>query len=110
VEGGGARGRAAWAVARRDARRTASPNAGWPMAAMAGALGVELEKAGHYRLNAGGAAPTAETVARADRLLTLAAAGAAGLTLVLRWGCVHKFASSNGQRRQGSRARTGKAR
>jgi len=33
-------GRGAWRVARRDHRRTASPNAGWPMAAMTGALGV----------------------------------------------------------------------
>ncbi|RCW86643.1 adenosylcobinamide-phosphate synthase CbiB [Paracoccus lutimaris] len=34
--------RAAWAVMRRDARRHRSPNAGWPEAAMAGALGVRL--------------------------------------------------------------------
>ena len=34
----------------RDHARTASPNAGWTMSGMAGALGVELEKAGHYRL------------------------------------------------------------
>jgi len=31
-----------WAVMRRDARRHASPNAGWTEAAMAGALGVRL--------------------------------------------------------------------
>src|SRR3989441_6002964 len=37
---------------RRDRRRTASPNAGWTMAAMAGALGVTLEKPGAYRLGA----------------------------------------------------------
>jgi adenosylcobinamide-phosphate synthase len=37
-------------VAWRDHGRTASPNAGWPMAAMAGALGVGLAKRGHYRL------------------------------------------------------------
>jgi adenosylcobinamide-phosphate synthase len=37
-------------VAWRDHGRTASPNAGWPMAAMAGALGVGLAKADHYRL------------------------------------------------------------
>ena len=30
--------------------RTASPNAGYPMAMMAALLGVELEKPGHYRL------------------------------------------------------------
>lgn len=37
VAGGGG-----WRVLRRDARRHASPNAGWPEAAMAGALGVRL--------------------------------------------------------------------
>ncbi len=35
---------------RRDAAKTESPNAGRPMAAMAGLLGVELAKPGHYRL------------------------------------------------------------
>lgn len=34
----------------RDHSRTASPNAGWTMSGMAGALGVELEKEGQYRL------------------------------------------------------------
>jgi adenosylcobinamide-phosphate synthase len=34
----------------RDGALTESPNAGRPMAAMAGLLGVELTKAGHYRL------------------------------------------------------------
>ncbi len=34
----------------RDHRLTASPNAGWTMSGMAGALGVALEKVGHYRL------------------------------------------------------------
>ena len=42
----------AWRTLRRDHRRTASPNAGWPMSAMAGALGVRLEKPGAYRLGA----------------------------------------------------------
>jgi adenosylcobinamide-phosphate synthase len=35
-------GAGGWAVMRRDARTHASPNAGWPEAAMAGALGVAL--------------------------------------------------------------------
>jgi len=34
--------RGAWRVLRRDARRHRSPNAGWPEAAMAGALGLRL--------------------------------------------------------------------
>jgi adenosylcobinamide-phosphate synthase len=40
----------AWRVAWRDHARTASPNAGWTMGAMAGALGVGLEKRGTYRI------------------------------------------------------------
>lgn len=32
----------AWRILRRDARKAASPNAGWPEAALAGALGVRL--------------------------------------------------------------------
>ena len=35
-------GRAAWRIARRDSRHHRSPNAGWPEAAMAGALNVRL--------------------------------------------------------------------
>ncbi|MGI8915925.1 MAG: adenosylcobinamide-phosphate synthase CbiB [Chloroflexota bacterium] len=46
------RAKATWRMARRDHQQTASPNAGWPMSAMAGALGVELEKIGNYRLGA----------------------------------------------------------
>ncbi|MDP2931712.1 MAG: cobalamin biosynthesis protein [Chloroflexota bacterium] len=42
--------RRAWQVMLRDRRKTASPNAGWTMSAMAGALGVQLEKIGYYRL------------------------------------------------------------
>src|SRR5690606_37924484 len=38
----GADAQAAWAAARGDAARHASPNAGWPEAAMAGAPGVGL--------------------------------------------------------------------
>lgn len=43
----GARGKA-WAVMARDARKHASPNAGWTEAAMAGALGVRLGGEVHY--------------------------------------------------------------
>ncbi len=40
LAGGSARG--AWAAVRRDARRHRSPNAGWPEAAFAGALHLQL--------------------------------------------------------------------
>ncbi|MBI3768387.1 MAG: cobalamin biosynthesis protein CobD [Deltaproteobacteria bacterium] len=42
--------RRGWLILRRDGFKTESPNAGRPMAAMAGLLGVELEKEGHYTL------------------------------------------------------------
>jgi len=54
-----------------DRRRTASPNAGWTMAAMAGALGVLLEKPGAYRLGAG-ELPVVEDVDRSLRVLAAA--------------------------------------
>ena len=74
----------AWRVARRDAGLTDSPNAGWPMAAMAGALGVELEKVGHYRLGAGGVVADASLIARADRVVAIAAVFAVALAWVGR--------------------------
>ena len=40
----------AWKIARRDHKKTPSRNHGWPMAAMAGALRVQLEKPGQYIL------------------------------------------------------------
>jgi adenosylcobinamide-phosphate synthase len=41
----------------REARRTPSPNGGWPMAAMAMVLGVRLGKPGVYVLNGNAAGP-----------------------------------------------------
>ena len=43
-------GRNAWRVMLLEHGKTESPNAGWPMGAMAGALRVRLEKAGAYSL------------------------------------------------------------
>ncbi len=40
----------AWKIAYRDNKKTPSRNHGWPMAAMAGALRVQLEKPGQYIL------------------------------------------------------------
>ena len=63
----GGRGARVWA---RDHRRTSSPNAGHPMSAFAGALGVRLDKRGPdgqplYVLHADGRAPNAADVRRA---------------------------------------------
>lgn len=69
-------------IAWRDHHLTASPNAGWPMAAAAGALDVELVKHEHYVLGAGSKEPTSNAVARCERLVLLTAgAGLAGLML-----------------------------
>jgi adenosylcobinamide-phosphate synthase len=40
----------AWRMAKRDHRKTPSRNHGWPMAAVAGALRIQLEKPGQYIL------------------------------------------------------------
>jgi adenosylcobinamide-phosphate synthase len=67
-------GRHAWRTARREHRKTESPNAGWPIAAMAGALDTRLEKVGHYMLGEGKAPLVPETINRAVSLFSLAAA------------------------------------
>ncbi len=63
---------------RRYRHRTASPNAGWTMAAAAGALGVRLEKAGAYTLG-GGQEPRAGDIRRARRLVAIVAGMGAAL-------------------------------
>ena len=42
------RGEASWSMCWRDARKHSSPNRGWPEAAMAGALGIQLGGANEY--------------------------------------------------------------
>lgn len=61
--------RAAWQICRRDAARTASPNAGHPMAAAAGALGVQLEKVDHYTLGDARTPVTPATIRRAETMV-----------------------------------------
>jgi adenosylcobinamide-phosphate synthase len=62
------RGRPVLAGLRREARRTPSPNSGWPMAAMALLLDVRLGKPGVYVLNAAGQTPRPPDIARAISL------------------------------------------
>ncbi len=85
-----AAGRLAWTVARRDARRHRSPNAGWPEAAMAGALNVRLSGPRVYGdriadepwLNPGAPDPTPANLDRALAIYRRAVA-IAGVALAL---------------------------
>lgn len=63
-----------WADVHRLARVTPSPNGGWPMGAMALALGVRLAKHGVYVLNAEGRAAQADDTRRAVDLASKAIA------------------------------------
>ena len=66
----------------RDRYKTTSPNAGHPMSAAAGALGVALEKVRQYRLGEGGREPSPDDIPRARRL-TVVAASIASIGLVV---------------------------
>jgi adenosylcobinamide-phosphate synthase len=70
-------------VALRDGSRTPSPNAGWPMAAMAGALGVKLTKRDVYSLNVSGRRAKPADIGRACRIVLAASSIAAMLVDVL---------------------------
>jgi adenosylcobinamide-phosphate synthase len=64
--------RESWRILQRDKAKTRSLNAGWTMSAMAGALGVQLEKSGHYTLgDKGDISP--EHIRRALRVMELTA-------------------------------------
>jgi len=80
----GADPRQAWRALRRDHAQTESPNAGYPMSAIAGALGIRLEKVEHYCLNGGRRAPQADDIVRAERVVALALAMAACLCILVK--------------------------
>lgn len=77
----------AWRAMRRDHRRTPSPNAGWTMSAVAGALDVRLEKRGIYAIG-GTRAASPDSVDLALRLLNTGAL-VWGLGAVAITGVVH---------------------
>jgi adenosylcobinamide-phosphate synthase len=79
------------AVAWRDCSQCDSPNAGWPMGAMAGLLGVRLEKKGQYIL--GGkdtATPPGVSSIRLGQSVAQLAGGLAVVVAVLVCACVTK--------------------
>jgi len=62
----------AWRIMLRDRARTASPNAGYPMSAMAGALDAQLEKTSHYVLGDATRTLTPATILQSIRVLFIA--------------------------------------
>jgi adenosylcobinamide-phosphate synthase len=76
------------AIWKRDGRKTESPNAGRPMAAMAGLLRVQLEKVGHYRLGDPAEALNVGKIDDAWRIVMLGAGIGAGL-VALALGALH---------------------
>jgi len=62
----------AWRIMRRAHAVTESPPAGWTMAAAAGALGVQLEKPGFYKLGDADGLLAPAAIADASRLVVLA--------------------------------------
>jgi adenosylcobinamide-phosphate synthase len=76
-----ARGRVTLGHLWREARKTPSPNGGWPMAAMALALNVRLHKPGVYELNPAGRLPEPQDTLSAVSL----SRWAGGLGLLMPW-------------------------
>ena len=70
-------------VLARDGRRTESPNAGQPMAAMAGLLGVELTKRGQYKLGDALVRLEPSQIDRASRVVRLASVLAVIVTILI---------------------------
>jgi adenosylcobinamide-phosphate synthase len=67
----------------KEGHHTESPNAGLTMAAMAGALGVKLEKVGHYILGMGLRPPTPADITKSIRIMKWVAAVSVLITFAL---------------------------
>lgn len=67
----------------RDAGTTDSPNAGYPMSAMAGAIEVELEKERQYRLGAGLRTPNSQDIQKSRHILAITVGLASAIFLLL---------------------------
>jgi adenosylcobinamide-phosphate synthase len=66
----------------RDGKKTESPNAGYPMAALAGALGTKFEKVNHYKLGNGEQTLTKEHVHSAISIMKLTSVLFFGIVIV----------------------------
>lgn len=75
--------RRGWHTALTERSFTASPNAGWTIGAIAGLLGVELEKPRHYRIGSGFPQPSAADIGASVRLVYIVAGLSALLALAI---------------------------
>jgi adenosylcobinamide-phosphate synthase len=66
--GSGFKATSFWTRLRHEACKTPSPNSGWPMAAMALVLNIQLSKPDVYTLNASGSAPNAADTQKSVKL------------------------------------------
>jgi adenosylcobinamide-phosphate synthase len=69
----------------RDHTLTSSPNAGHPMSAAAGVLGVSLEKKGHYLLGKGLRRPNADDIEQGRGLLWITASVSLVAVVAIQW-------------------------
>ena len=72
----------AWHIMLRDSRKTESPNAGLSMSAIAGALDIQLEKAGQYTLGNEHSPLSTGTLDASVHVITTAAALWTGLLII----------------------------
>eukprot|EP00536_Pseudo-nitzschia_multiseries_P013587 jgi/Psemu1/35735/gm1.35735_g len=89
---GGASASRGLETARNDHTQCSSPNAGWPMGAMAGILGVRLEKKGEYALGntiPGVRGPTPRDIRAGHRVAELA--GGMSLLVALLACCLKEW-------------------
>jgi adenosylcobinamide-phosphate synthase len=63
----------AWHTMIRDHKKTESPNAGWTISAIAGALGVQLEKVGHYKLGDNHHPLSLDTISASQQIIIIVA-------------------------------------
>ncbi|MFC2033859.1 cobalamin biosynthesis protein [Chloroflexota bacterium] len=63
----------AWQIMLRDHKKTESPNAGWTMSAMAGAIGIKLEKPKHHKLGGNHYTLSPEIIDASQKLIIVVA-------------------------------------
>lgn len=80
------RGGRSWRTAARDHAKLQSPNAGWPIAAIAGALGIQLEKPDHYRVGEANHPLTPLTITKALKLAAVSTAVWFAISFAIRGG------------------------